>query len=567
MFATIRKHQQWLFVLICGVIIVSFVIFFSPDIGVGDRGRPTINAMINGQPVPPAEFDAAYEEASIDLFLNSGGRWWPWSREFPDFYATNFNRQVAAQVVIHRKLKELKIEVNEDAVVERIRLFWRGENGAYDPDRYKGFITNTLASVRAVKLTEADYFRYVRHQLAQGQLRDSFAVSGQLVTKAAAEAEFRRENERVATEGVFFNLSNYVADVTIETNAVRKHFTQNLGRYRIPAKAQVRYVRFDATNYLAEAEKKLSELISDVTVELERIYLQNGPDSYVDDEGKALPAEKAHGQIRGELLEPLQLHAARFAANGFAHALHAELQKLKNAGSFLVESNFIQIAEAQKLKTLVTDSFTRADGPEGFDARAEIANVAFQLVGTQLVSIEPIIGRESVYFIALNKLDPNKPKEFKDVEKEVTEDFRQQQARIGMQAATRELYQKITNSVAAGKAFKAAAEELKLTVVEVDPFSKSEPTNIEVAKRDIGFTTYRNTAFFTEVGKTSRPQFPRGSEAGFMLHVKGPVAADEVALKEELDGYVNMFRQRRQSAAFQAWYSREVEAAGIAFAN
>lgn len=488
MFATIRKHQQWLFILICGVIIVSFVIFFSPDIGIGERGRPRVTALINGQPVPQGEFDATYEEEAIEFFFRYRG-YWPWSNEVPDSITTNFSQTVAQKVVLLRKLKEMNIDVSEEAVVEQIRLNWTGENGAYDPARYKFFITNTLANVRFYKLNESDYFRLVRHQLAQQQLFDTVAVAGQLVTRAAAEAEFRRENERLATQAVFFNITNYLAGVTIETNAVRRHYTNDLARYMNPAQLQVRYVQFEATNYLAEAEKRFSEKVGDLTAEIDRTYQERGTNAFLDAEGKALSAEKAREQVRGELLAEHGLLAARLEANKFAHALHAELEKLGNGG-FLVESNFIQAAEAMKLKTQVTEPFSALDGPDGFDARSALASAAKDLTGTNLVRIEPIVGQNSVFLIALNKFTGSKAKEFKDVEKDVTEDYRQQQARIAMQKATRELYQKITNSVAGGKEFKAAVEELKLTVVDIEPFSKTESNNFEVARHDIGFPRF-----------------------------------------------------------------------------
>lgn len=568
MFATIRKHQQWLFILICGVIIISFVIFFSPDIGIGERGRPRTNALINGQPVPQGEFDATYEEAAIEFYFRYRG-YWPWSNEVPDSLSTNFNRTVLQKVVLLRKIKDMSVDVSEEAVVEQIRLNWTGENGAYDPEQYKFFITNTLANVRFYKLTESDYFRLVRHQLAQQQLFDTFGVVGQLATKAAAESEFRRENERLATQAVFFNITNYLEGVTVETNAVRKHYTNNLARYMNPAQVQVRYVQFDATNYLAEAEKRFTEKGGDLTAAIESVYRERGTNAFLDADGKALSKELAQEKVRGELLAEHGLHTARAKANEFAHALHAELEKLMELkkGGFLVESNFLQVAEAQKLTPLVTEPFSALDGPEGFDARSAIASAATQLTGTNLVRIDPIVGQKSVFLIALNKYTGSKAKEFNDVEKEVTENYREQQARIEMQRVTRELYQGITNSVAGGKEFKAAAEELKLTVVGVEPFSKTQASNFEVARHDIGFPNYRDTAFRTKVGETSYPRFPQGSDAGFILHVKEAVAADETTLKEELDGYVSMYRERRQSAAFQAWYSREVESAGIAFAD
>ena len=569
MFATIRKHQQWLFVLICGVIIISFVIFFSPDVGFGDGGRKRVTGMIDGQPIPQSEFDMAYEESAIELFLSSDGRYWPWSRDlerlYPDF-VENFDRGVLERVVMVRKLDEMKIDVSQEAVVERVRLSWKGATGAYDPAPYKYFITNSLANVQGIDLNEADYFRLIRHQLAQNQLRNVYGVSGQLVTRAAAEAEFRRENERVATEAVFFKVADYLPKVTVETNALRTFFTNRQNQYRIPAQAQISYVQFAATNFMAEAETRLTKTVTNLAAEIERVYLARGTNTFTDDDGKVLSAEKAHEQIRDEQLKPMALLQARSAANEFAHALHAEAQRkgsLKK-GDFLVESNFIQVAEAVKLKVQTTEPFSRVEGPADLDARSTLATAAFELGGTNLVRIEPIIGQESVFLIARNKLIPSKAEKFEDVKEKVTEDYKQQEAQNAMTTTTREFYQKITNSIAGGKEFKLAAEELKLTVVEIDPFSKSESTNFEVAKQGIKFPDYRGVAFQTKVGEVCYPRFPQPNpESGFILHVKKSVAADEAQLEEELDGYVDMFRQGRKSAAYDAWRSREMKIKGV----
>ena len=563
MFATSRKHQQWLFLLICGVVIISFVVFFSPDVGVGSGpSGPDNFGVIDGEPVTRAEFNQARDEEAIEYFLNWGE--WPssGSSRVPDFVRTNFTRNVLERMVALKKLKSLGIEVGDEAVVSRLRLMMRDPDGAYDPAIYQGFLTNGL---RRVGLGKDDLFRFVRHEAAMEQLRETVAVGGQLVTRAAAEAAFRRENERRATEAVFFNVSNFLAQIKVETNAVRSYFTNRSSSYRTPAQAQVSYVRFATTNFLGAAEKRLAETVTNLTEEIDRIYSARGEDAFTGDDGKPLTADKAKEQIRREdFLEPLGLREARKAASDFANALYNAAQKMASdkPGSFLAETNFINVAKGQNLKVEVTEAFSRRDGLSGDDFPPSFASAAFQLGGTNLVRIDPIVGDSGVFLIALNKRISSQAKKFEEVEADVTEDYKRQEALNKMRTHVREMQQKITNSVAEGKTFKAAAEELKLTVVDVPPFSQTDRTNLEVSEHSISFPMYQGTAFRTEVGEVCYPQTT--GEAGYVLHVKERVGADEAKVNDELDDYIDMLRSRRQSAAFQSWISREIQASGLA---
>ncbi len=561
MFATIRKHQQWLFILICGVVIISFVVFFSPDVGTGGGGGPVDFGTVNGRAVSRSEFFAARDEEAIRYFLNWGE--WPSQTggRAPDFIRTNFNQNVIQRVAANLKLEELGIEVGEEAVVARLKLMMRNNDGVYDPAIYQGFVSNGL---QRVGMDREDLYRFVRREAAMEQLRDTVAVRGQLVTRAAAEAAFRLENQRLGTEAVFFNASNFLAKANVETNALRTFFTNRAASYRTDAKVQVSYVRFDTTNYLAEAEERFEETVTNLTAAVDKEYQEKGADSFKDDEGKALSEEKAKERIREEALEPFALRAARKAASDFANDLYTEAQKLtaEKKGSFLLETNFISVAQTAGLKVETTKSFSQREGVSDLGLPFQFASAAFQLSGTNQVRIDPVVGDSGVYLMALNKRMPSQPKKFEEVEQEVTEAYKEQEALKLLREHTGEVYKKLTNSIAGGKAFKAAAEEQKLTVVEVAPFAKSERVNLDVSRHSISFPFYSSTAFRTDVGEVCYPQTT--GDAGYILYVKERLEADEAKLKDELDEFVDMTRQRRQSAAFQAWMSRELQAAGVA---
>ena len=71
MFGTIRRHQNWLWVVIIAIIVISFVVFFSPDVNLGGgRGGQSQgqHGTINGQPITDKDFYPAYHEARVNHF-------------------------------------------------------------------------------------------------------------------------------------------------------------------------------------------------------------------------------------------------------------------------------------------------------------------------------------------------------------------------------------------------------------------------------------------------------------------------------------------------------------------
>ena len=76
MFAALRRNKTWLWGILIIVVIISFVIFFSPDVNLKrSEGDTAIVAYMDGKPVSQGQFHQAYTEASIFYFLNNGQ--WP----------------------------------------------------------------------------------------------------------------------------------------------------------------------------------------------------------------------------------------------------------------------------------------------------------------------------------------------------------------------------------------------------------------------------------------------------------------------------------------------------------
>src|SRR5678815_5507905 len=106
MFGTIRKHQQWLWILIITVIIISFVVFYTDRPGAFRRSRldKPIFGSIAGKPISQEQFLDSFEEARLSHFMRTGGREWPNNDD-----VEALERDAVFRVFLKQKVKDLDI--------------------------------------------------------------------------------------------------------------------------------------------------------------------------------------------------------------------------------------------------------------------------------------------------------------------------------------------------------------------------------------------------------------------------------------------------------------------------
>src|SRR5258708_5361908 len=115
MFGTIRKHQTWLWAVIITVIIVSFVVFFSPysKFNSGRRGPVNLGS-ISGQPVSEEEFTETEREIYLRYFFMN--------RSWPDEEAkkSGFDpqRDTLYRLLLIRKQSEMAIHISPEVVAQ-----------------------------------------------------------------------------------------------------------------------------------------------------------------------------------------------------------------------------------------------------------------------------------------------------------------------------------------------------------------------------------------------------------------------------------------------------------------
>src|SRR5512139_819196 len=121
MFGTIRKHQTWLWAVIITVIVVSFVVYFSPYSKMHNEGGRAEYGSINGERVTELQYAAAQREVVLRFFVMTGR--WP----DEDSRRSGFDpmRETYQWLLLTQKVRQLGIQTSDEAAAQQARQMVR----------------------------------------------------------------------------------------------------------------------------------------------------------------------------------------------------------------------------------------------------------------------------------------------------------------------------------------------------------------------------------------------------------------------------------------------------------
>ncbi len=326
-------------------------------------------------------------------------------------------------------------------------------------------------------------------------------------------------------------------------------YTNELASYRVPDQVQVDYLRFDASNYFAQVKAAMTNIDHDV----DDVYTRNGtnmfPQAKTVDETKAL--------IRKELLRIAGLKAARRDAFGLAD----ELDKRGNHADDLEK-----IAKEKGLTLRTTAPFDEDTGPADMGLTNDLA-MAFARDAFRLTSDMPFnhefATEDAAYVMVLKKTIPSTIPPLAQIEKKVTDDYRQAQAyELAAQAATNftttiagEL--NVNNGVTLPKTFTDICNETGNKAVTLPPFSLSTTNLPAELEGRVDLQTLKRAGFSTAVGAASPAVNMQGGT--FVLFVDKILPEDETLVKSGTAEYLALLRDQRQNDAFNLWVNYQVQ--------
>jgi hypothetical protein len=543
MIGTIRKHAAWLWWLIAGLTIISFVVFMGSGATRGSRGGGVSDyGLIYGHQVTPEE----YFSAQRDFYFY----YWMQHHEWPDKSAsvpkTEISKQSYVRVMLALRAKSLGIYIPDDAIKADAAmvlaavgrdLYREGLTRDSQPIPIDQFVDGVL---KPEGLTADDFQHYIQSDLAIQQLISALGLPGAFVTPQEAATLYDREYEEASVQAVFFDASNYLDRVTVSPAEVGQYFTNYMTYYRVPDRIQVYYIWWNVTNYLAQSKAEWAKTNFEETVTA--VYTQHAA-QFTD----AKTPEEAKEKVRNALIRQRAMSDAAMSANDFIATLYA-MEPVKF-------ENFPAAAKQKGLEAKISEPFSENDVPLEFINAPQAEKTAAALTADSPFSSR-IGADDGIFVMGLARQIPSSIPDFNTISDRVTGDLRLQKAAQLARAAGTNFYTSATVAMAVGKStFAQAAIAAGLTPDLLTRFSRNTASVPEINEQG-EFNYIKSLAFNMPLGGIS--PFVPTAEGGFVLQVKAISPVDPTKKAADLAGFMQQVRRSREYEAFNVWVNTEM---------
>jgi len=345
---TFRRHHKTIMWIIIVATIVTFVYYLTPmanrsGAGGGGSIASTPVGSIDGEPVTPLQYEAALRVAKIAIRMREGH--WPTPQET----SQALPNVAFQQLYIEAKIKELNLDVPlETTALFTRRVFGIPAGQVFPKDKFEDFVKNTLNE--AGKVTEDDFYRWVRDQVGAELLIQLYGMNGDLITSKEAEFFFQREHLSMTVEMARFPLTNYTAQIAVTPEEVGQFYTNQQANYRLPEREQVNYIPFYFTNYLDVADKMMAGA-SNLDAQIDDLYRSRDPSTYKDEAGNTLTPEAAKAKIKLD-------YRLQYVAANAAHTNAMQLMQLFFEGR---RKNPLDTNQPAATPAITNQSITKAE--------------------------------------------------------------------------------------------------------------------------------------------------------------------------------------------------------------
>ncbi|MDW8311357.1 MAG: SurA N-terminal domain-containing protein [Burkholderiales bacterium] len=408
------------------------------------RGTTADNhlALVDGQPISPAEFDQALrnQQEQMRQLLGSGF-------DAKMFDSPEVRQQVLDglinQRVLQARTQQLRLTATDSQLQQVIRdqpVFQEG--GQFSLARYDEVL-------RANGFTRLSYEARLRQELAQQALSESLMRGG--IVGATQAALFQRLTEQSREVQVaILDPSAFLAQAKVDEAAVRAEYDRSPDSYRSPEQVRLEYVIFSQAQLAAAVTVPEAELRAQYESRRKEFALpEERRASHIllvwekDAQGKPKPESKA--LIRQEA-ETLARELAKADAASFAAAAR---QKSKDPGSAAQGGDLGFFPRGQMVKPFEEAVFSMKPG---------------EVQG-------PVETEFGYHVIRLTEIKPEQIKPFEAVRAQLEGELRQQKA-AKLFAEGAEKFQNRVYEVP--DSYRQIAEELKLEIKQTDWLTRAQ---------------------------------------------------------------------------------------------
>ena len=597
MFGTVRKHSQPLWIVIIIMVVISFVVYFTPGYDpFENQGGTATEANV--------ELSFARQQVLLDQAITM-------SQQFGGFLPPSLNAQVLAgqfrdqdlnrdgevdvsgldyaahmRLLRLRKAKDLGIRASDNMVKARLeQMFSNPNDQKFSQDAYTGVLTQyrNAGLLGSGDSGEEQFQELIREQITFQQLDNLMTRSVGFFTDEATADQQAMDNKLYTAQAVFFSTSNRIDSVTNLASIATNFYPTLIDQYFVQPKRQVAYVLFPVAPYLEDAEKeiKLDDLVKERVDK--HMNSTNSVDHFTDANGTKLVAgaalDAAYSEVRKtqqSSLDAITLPKAKVPTTELRKALFGGEQS-----EWIIDQLYAK-AKAQELE--VQSATTDRANAEALLPQALVDAVfGLNLQPGQLSTSAVEVAGEGYYVWGLEKLIEGRPRNYE----ELTDEEKAEVKEAFIAAEVKKLASEDGND------YRDALAELKADGESVQDFlNDSKQTVISLpamtlSATDVNATALEGLATVTEIQSVignlerenrslAKPNWlssynPASTEGvgGFIVHVSkvedgaAPSPEDLRAFADQQRNMARNFNSMSTAARFgmtPAWLRADVEA-------
>lgn len=447
----IQSRTVWYIIL--GIIVISFVGFFTPTMRSTDKQPREKNAgELFGEKVSHDEYRRAYQNTYIWYILTSG-RMMPVNDEL----AAALQQQAWLRVAALRKAQADQITVADEEIVQQIQRMpvFAGQSGTFDPAVYR-------AVLQQIGLSAPQVENVFREQIGLYKLMYR-PVQAALISPYELKRAYHLYTDRVVLDYAVVQRSEIEKEVAVSREEAEALYAENPDAFRMPDKVRVTYVEFPVANYLDQAEIPEGAALN--------IYNENIEDYRIESTGEVSIVEYTPFE---EVEEDINARLRRTAARRLAAAAAADLVVATSPKAEGEQPDFNGAAAAAGLSVKTLPAFGPLDELESIDPSAPFRQAAFGLQDDAYSSFsDPVVGRDSVYVLNLAQRYESFIPAFDAVEKEALEAARTRAVNVALAQRALEIQTAVQEAAESGKRFRDIAGSFGLTVSTTEEFDVS----------------------------------------------------------------------------------------------
>lgn len=223
--------------VIQAIVVIIALVFIFWGVGSNLMNNREAALTVNGQEITFQEFQRAYDSAYENMAARFGGN-------LPKGMAETLNikQQVINQLIQSELLRqgadEMGIMVSGEEIQSAINdMVQFQEGGLFSLDKYKALLASN-------KLSPSKYESNMRYSMLTEKAVRSIGGFASASSTFEIEELYRQDNEKVEVSYVAVAPDNFVADIEVDGDALKKWFDDNSATYNTEPEMKLKYIPF-----------------------------------------------------------------------------------------------------------------------------------------------------------------------------------------------------------------------------------------------------------------------------------------------------------------------------------